>query len=246
MKKLIIFFYLLAASLNLFAQSLAINTDGSSANSTAMLDIKSTTKGFLPPRMSQVQRDAIITPATGLIVQCTDCSTIGPYTYNGTQWVSMSYKTFKIGDAAFGGIVIWVDESGQHGLVAATVDQSISTQWWTGTYVHLNKVRTDGIGTGLNNSEVIITALGNATNYAAKYCANYLGGGYGDWYLPSKYELNLVYLQKPLLGVFASGAYWSSTESNANQAWVQSFDDGSQSPGYDKGGFWAVRAVRKF
>jgi len=246
MKKLLLFFCLLAASFKVSAQSLAVNTDGSIANSTAMLDIKSTTKGFLPPRMSQAQRDAIVTPAAGLIVQCTDCSTIGPYTYNGTQWVSMSYKTFKIGDAAFGGIVIFVDESGQHGLVAATVDQSNSIQWQNGGYVFYNKVRTDGITTGLHNTEVIIAALTNVTNYAARSCADYMGGGYGDWYLPSKYELNLMYLQKPLLGVFASGAYWSSTEVGANQAWVQIFDDGSQSPIYEKAGVWSVRAVRKF
>lgn len=49
MKKMLPVFILLIVSANVLAQSLAINTDGTSANSTAMLDVKSTSKGFLPP-----------------------------------------------------------------------------------------------------------------------------------------------------------------------------------------------------
>lgn len=247
MKKPILFFCLFAGCFNVSAQSVAINTDGSIANSTAMLDIKSTTKGFLPPRMSQVQRDAIVTPAAGLIVQCTDCNTIGPYTYNGTTWVSMSYKTFKIGDAAHGGIVIWVDDSGQHGLVAATTDANspFTTLWQNGSSTFHIKIRNDGIKSGRNNTDVIIANLGNITTYAARYCADYLGGGYGDWYLPSKYELNLLYLQRALVGGFVSGYYWSSTELDGQNAWGQSFDDGTQLS-IGKGGQWSARAVRRF
>ena len=55
------------------AQSVGINADGSAANATAILDLKSTTKGLLPPRMTYAQRQAISSPATGLMIYCTDC-----------------------------------------------------------------------------------------------------------------------------------------------------------------------------
>jgi hypothetical protein len=54
-----------------FGQSVAIS-DGSVADASAILDVKSTTK-VLPPRMTVVQRDAIASPATGLQIWCSDC-----------------------------------------------------------------------------------------------------------------------------------------------------------------------------
>ena len=85
-------FILLAIFISIVAksQSVGINADGSTANSTAMLDVKSTTKGFLPPRMDVTQRNAIVSPATGLIIFCTDCGTGGePQYYSGSSWTSM-------------------------------------------------------------------------------------------------------------------------------------------------------------
>ena len=72
-------------SANVFAQSVGINSDGSSPNGSAMLDVSSTTKGFLAPRMTATQRAAIATPATGLTVYQTD-GTAGFYYYNGSVW----------------------------------------------------------------------------------------------------------------------------------------------------------------
>ena len=58
--------------------------------SSAELDVTSTTKGFLPPRMTQAQRIAIATPAAGLIVWCTDCGSAGELQVNnGTTWTNM-------------------------------------------------------------------------------------------------------------------------------------------------------------
>jgi uncharacterized protein (TIGR02145 family) len=68
----------------------AINTDGSSADASAMLEVKSTEKGFLPPRLTESQRDAIASPATGLWVWCTDCGDNGEMqVYNGTAWTNI-------------------------------------------------------------------------------------------------------------------------------------------------------------
>ena len=68
--------YLIIKSSFLFAQ-VAINNDGSNASNSAMLDIKSSVKGLLPPRMTHVEMNAIPNPADGLIVYCTDCSQNG-------------------------------------------------------------------------------------------------------------------------------------------------------------------------
>ena len=65
----------------------AITTDGSSADASAMLEVKSTSKGLLPPRMSTTQRDDISSPSTGLIIY--NLSTNSLEFYIGTKWVSI-------------------------------------------------------------------------------------------------------------------------------------------------------------
>jgi hypothetical protein len=87
--------YLLTAFAILFyylpvtAQSFSINTDGSTANASAILDVKSTAKGMLIPRMTLVNRNAIATPATGLLIYQTD-NTPGFYYYDGGAWILMT------------------------------------------------------------------------------------------------------------------------------------------------------------
>jgi microcystin-dependent protein len=71
-----------------FSQSLAINADGSTANGSAVLDVKSTVKGILIPRMSTVQKNAVTSPATGLEVYDTDLNQF--YYWNGTVWVAIA------------------------------------------------------------------------------------------------------------------------------------------------------------
>ncbi|CAN5916252.1 hypothetical protein BH11BAC7_BH11BAC7_10650 [soil metagenome] len=73
------------SSANLAAQNVAINATGAAPNGSAMLDITSTTSGFLMPRMTTVQRSAIPAPATGLRVY--DTTTGGFWFYNGAIWV---------------------------------------------------------------------------------------------------------------------------------------------------------------
>jgi hypothetical protein len=86
-------------------------------------------------------------------------------------------------------------------------------------------------------------------NFAAKVCADYSvivdGVTYGDWYLPSKYELNLLYLQKTAVGGIANNFYWSSTEYGNSSAWVQFFLNGDQFSG-NKDNTTYVRAIRAF
>jgi len=70
---------------SLLAQSVAINTDGSTADPSSILDVKSTAAGVLFPRMTQAQRDVISAPAQGLMIYQTD-NTSGLRVYNGTNW----------------------------------------------------------------------------------------------------------------------------------------------------------------
>ncbi|MBL0144780.1 MAG: tail fiber domain-containing protein [Chitinophagaceae bacterium] len=86
MKPLIFISMFLLSSFAATAQSLAINTDGSAANSSAMLDVKSTTKGLLIPRMSKVQRTAIASPSNGLLVYQNAPDSTGFYYYDGAIW----------------------------------------------------------------------------------------------------------------------------------------------------------------
>jgi len=89
MKTIIVFFTVIAfmTATNVNAQ-VAVNTDGSVADNSAMLDISSTTAGLLIPRMTASQRDLISSPATGLLVYITDDSTF--YQYSGSSWEQLS------------------------------------------------------------------------------------------------------------------------------------------------------------
>lgn len=75
--------------LQVMAQSVAINTDASAPNASAMLDVKSTNKGILIPRMNMAQRDLIAAPATGLLVFQTD-NVAGYYYYTGSAWIQLA------------------------------------------------------------------------------------------------------------------------------------------------------------
>ena len=90
MKKLIILLAIFT-TVATTAQSVGINANGSTANASAILDVSSTTKGFLLPRMTNAQKNAIISPATGLIVYCTTCGANGEMqVYNGVAWINFS------------------------------------------------------------------------------------------------------------------------------------------------------------
>ena len=75
--KTYLFVLFLLIKSNLLFSQVAINIDGSSPNNSAMLDVKSNNKGFLPPRMTHAEMNAIPNPADGLIIYCTDCRTDG-------------------------------------------------------------------------------------------------------------------------------------------------------------------------
>lgn len=164
-----------------------------------------------------------------------------------------------IGENYGGGIVFYVYDNGLHGLIAATADQSSGIAWCGGTSPNTSFTNTcakaDGVGAGLKNTAIIIANQGPVSGkmFAARVCNEYTvtAGGvlYGDWYLPSRFELNLLYLQKTLVGGFVNNIYWASTEIDAGYACYQNFTDGAQNAdGYSLKAkeVYYVRAIRAF
>jgi len=222
MKQIFILLALILFTSTTYAQ-VGIGTTTPAAS--AALDITSTTKGVLIPRMTAAQRNAISAAATGLMIYQTD-GTVGFYYYNGSSWaeVAATSKTYTVNTfyAELGGYVIEVNADGTHGLVAAMQDQG-NIQWYRA-----------------NN------LLSNPSNHDAN------GAKFKDWRLPTKRELNLMYINMYLRGIgdFDEGKnYWSSTyydDNGGGISWMQAFDeDGSQYPGLWSG-MERVRAVRAF
>jgi hypothetical protein len=176
----------------------------------------------------------------------------------GTPYYARAYATNSVGTAygneiilnptiglAYGGgIIFYLDGTGQHGLIAAASDQGTGVQWYNGSYIITGAAGT-AIGTGQANTAAIVTAQGAGT-YAANVCVQLLLNGFNDWYLPSKDELQQLYTQKTVVGNFTSNYYWSSSELNGTYAWSQRYSDGFQ---YNLGAKWIpnyVRPIRSF
>ena len=154
-------------------------------------------------------------------------------------------SSFTIGQSFGGGIIFYIDTSGKHGLIAATSDQGTTATWYNGTYTNTGATGT-AIGSGARNTNKIIKSQSKPGNYAALLCSKYTGGGFTDWFLPAKDELNELYKKRSIVGGFEKTNYWSSTEANMNNASNEDFQPGGFQFDDDKNFTLHVRAVRAF
>ena len=146
--------------------------------------------------------------------------------------------SITIGNAYQGGIIAYLFQEGDsgyvageiHGLIAATEDQTTADGVEWGCYEFTGAEGT-AIGTGAQNTLDILAGCsedGIPAKLASDYEVTVDGVTYDDWFLPSKDELNLLYLNKIEVGGFAGSLYWSSTAYDSNVAWSQSFISGFQ------------------
>ena len=243
-------------------------------HTSSALDVTSTSAGFLPPRMTALQRAEIVNPALGLMVFCTNCASgdgeLQVYYVSGWKNAAGGDITDppQIGDYRDGGIVFYIastpadlDDDGDldTGLVCAIQDQSSSIQWIIGgsTQTTTNGGTLASIGQGQKNTTAMMGQAGY-TGGAAKVCNDYSITvneiTYSDWFLPSKDELNQMYEHKAAINSaaaansgsnFSINYYWSSTEYDVDDAWLQNFGNGFQLF-INKFLTYNVRAVRAF
>lgn len=154
-------------------------------------------------------------------------------------------QALKIGKKYGGGVIFYLDDTKQHGLIAALQDQSSGVKWDKGNHFLIGAKGSD-LGSGKKNTNKIVKALGNKGSYAALICKKYRGGGYSDWFLPSKAELNKLYNKRSVVGGFSGTNYWSSTEADADNAWDQVFQSTTYKFADSKGFTLRVRAIRAF
>lgn len=170
-------------------------------------------------------------------------------------------EKYEVGDFAHGGIVFWVDETQQHGLVCAKSNQISAIKWFSGTFGS-TQAKGSGVYAGKANNSIIIAAhlfIGDDENINAARLCNELeiiqnSITYGDWYLPSKHELNLMYQNRSTINTtasanggesFVSDVYWSSTEQSNQNVWVLDFSNGQETTIF-KSFQNNVRAIRAF
>ena len=149
-----------------------------------------------------------LTPLTTYYVRAYSTNSIG--TSYGSE---LSFTTtITIGSNYAGGIVFYLDSTGQHGLVCAPNDFIGRYEYgcW-GTDIIGTSV---SIGAGQLNTNLILTGC-STRPIAASVCDSLALNGYSDWFLPSSDELNLMYTNLHLqnIGGFLNDWYWSSTQS---------------------------------
>jgi hypothetical protein len=156
--------------------------------------------------------------------------------------------SLQIGQNYAGGIISFLDPTGQHGIIVAASDQAY-IRW------HVTSSGLTGANDeydGAYNTNLIVANYGNESN-AAKICYDLVLNGYNDWYLPSLDQLVTIYYNRSLIGAYTpiNDYYWCSTEYDDSEAWFIDFHATSNLGAcrcfFNPKNVWmSVRAVRSF
>lgn len=238
------------------AQNVGIGT--TTPNGSALLDLNSTSKGLLPPRMLSSQRDAITAPVAGLIVWCSDCGPSGEMQlFNGSTWTNMVGSPATNGGEITIGTQVWkaknldVTTYRDGTPIPKVTDPAVWAALTTGAYCYYNNDSATYAATygKLYNYYAVVDSRGlapvgyhiaNSTEWST--LSTYLGGdaaaggklkeaGLTHWVSPNNLATNSSgFTGLPCGYRFSDGTfntlttygyYWTSTESNATQAWYR-------------------------
>jgi LruC domain-containing protein/uncharacterized protein (TIGR02145 family) len=177
-----------------------------------------------------------LSPNTQYYVRSFATNNVGTAYGNELAFTTLS---FSIGQSYGGGIIFFIDGTGQHGLIAAPSDQG-TTQWGcSGTRFVTN-------GTGQENTLSIVTGC-PTPGIAARICYDLVLNGYDDWFLPSITELGQMDYSKDIIGGFSAQRYWCSNNFlDPDFAFSKLFYSSDPTIPTLKGTGCGVRAIRAF
>ena len=227
----------------------------SSPDASAELDVSSTTKGFLPPRMDQTERNLILSPAAGLVIFNTSTNCLN--FYSGTSWFSTCGSVSSDTDTTGGGINNNWDFGGGYWN-----NQGLDSIWVNGDWLYVYTsdhasnpgVQWESVLSDHDYAEHSDAGHSNTTNIkcnpgsddrAPRICDTSTVFGFSDWFLPSKDELEIMAAKKDSLTNFTTGTYWSSTQHNTSYAYRTNVAAGGSSYSYKHSSYFNVRCVRR-
>ena len=239
----------------------------------AILDIKASSSaspnvndGLLIPRIDEFSTIEPNPLQDGMLVFASGNGTVSKGFYywdsNSSTYIPLNKTRHYIGELYEGGIVYYVDDDGQHGLIASLDDLGGGPVSWGLYGVDVNNC--ESYLDGATNTASIINA-GASAGVAGGLCNAYAAGGFTDWYLPSLIELRQM---APVLFTInsilendssfstnpidvggtssTSGFYWSSTEANSSFARIHTFTYFNSNSQQKWQASSRVRAIRSF
>ena len=210
--------------------------------STKSATTKADAKVFFVMQKTTRGRDSITKPPEGMVIYNTSIGKAQRYT--GNAWKNIPANERYIGEAFGGGIVFYLDSTKVHGLIMPPADQSTSAQW--GFFKEQIGANGKKIGDGKQNTDMI-SKTSTDKSIAANICSSLKLNGFSDWVLPSIEELKPMYynFKAKALGNFSSTQYWSSSETDFNNAWMMNFGLGVSTEN-NVIQRYCIRAVRYF
>ena len=173
-------------------------------------------------------------------------ATNGAGTVYGNELVLLMQSAYSIGSTGPAGGIVFYDKgsysNGWRYLESSTTDQSLNEDWGCQN-VNITGANGSGYGAGQQNTFDILSSCSGTI--AASVADGYATNGYTDWYLPSRNELDLMYvnMKQKGRGNFSIDTYWSSTEASSLSAYGFNFNNPIVN---NKSTNYRVRAIRRF